>query len=92
MIFNLVILLVALSAVASFVAINASSVSVSLIFWQFKDVSLAIVVLSAVAVGIILAGIVAVYQKINDHIKIRSLESKVKELERQINQRSLPLQ
>lgn len=92
MIFNLVVLIVALSAVALFAVTNASAVSVSLIFWQLKDVSLAIVILSSVAVGIVLTGILAIYQKISDRIKIRSLESKVKELERQINQRGLSLQ
>ncbi len=92
MIFNLVVLLAALAVVALFAVTNASAVSVNLIFWQVKDASLAIVLLSSVGVGVLLAGIAALYQKINDRIKIRSLESKVKELERQINQRGLTLQ
>lgn len=92
MIFNMVVVLAALIMVALFAVMNASAVSVSLIFWHIKEISLAVVILSSVGIGILLAGAVALYQKMNDRMKIRSLESKMKELERQMNQRNLPLQ
>lgn len=92
MIFYLVVVLAFSIAAAVFAVSNASPVSVNLFLWQLREVSLALVILISAAVGIAVSSAVAVYVKINDTIKIRSLESRVRELERQISQRGLPLQ
>lgn len=92
MIFYLVVVLAVSVAAAVFAVSNASPVSVNLFLWQLREVSLALVILVSAAVGIALSSAVAVYVKINDTIKIRSLESRVRELDRQTSQRGLPLQ
>jgi uncharacterized integral membrane protein len=92
MIFYLVVVLAVSIAAAVFAVSNASPVSVNLIFWQLQDVSLALVILVSAAVGIAVSSAIAVYVKINDAMKIRSLESRVRELDRQATQRGLPLQ
>ena len=92
MIMNLTVLLVLAIAVALFAVANSSAVIINLILWQSQQVSLAIVILVSVLSGFIAAGVIAVLQKIRDGLKIKQLESKIKELERYISQRGLPLQ
>ncbi len=92
MIINLTVLLVLAVVVALFAVANSSAVIINLILWQSQQVSLSIVILVSVLSGFIAAGIIAVFQKIKDGLKIKQLESKVKELERHISQRGLPLQ
>jgi len=92
MIMNLTVLLVLAVMVALFAVANSSAVVINLILWQSQQVSLAIVILVSVLSGFIAAGVIAVLQKIRDGLKIKQLESKIKELERYISQRGLPLQ
>lgn len=92
MIFYLVVILVFSLIAAVFAVSNSSVVSVNLILWQLPEVSLALVILASAAVGMAAASAVSICIKINDMVKIRSLESKVRELDRRINQRGLPLQ
>jgi uncharacterized integral membrane protein len=92
MIFYLVLIVAVSIAVAVFAVSNASLVSVNLIFWRLSDASLALVILLSAAAGAVAASIVAAYIKIKDMARLRSLESQIKELQRQIDQRGLPLQ
>lgn len=92
MIMNLTVLLVLAVVVALFAVANSSAVIINLILWQSQQVSLSIVILVSVLSGFIAAGIIAVFQKVKDGLKIKQLESKIKELERHISQRGLPLQ
>ncbi len=92
MIFYLVLIVAVSIAVAVFAVSNASLVSVNLIFWRLNDASLALVILLSAAAGAVAASIVAAYIKIKDMARLRSLESQIKELQRQIDQRGLPLQ
>jgi len=92
MIMNLTVLLILAVVVALFAVANSSAVVINLILWQSQQVSLAIVILVSVLSGFIAAGVIAVLQKIRDGLKIKQLESKIKELERHISQRGLPLQ
>lgn len=92
MIMNLTVLLVLAIVVALFAVANSSAVIINLILWQSQQVSLSVVILVSVLSGFIAAGVIAVLQKIRDGLKIKQLESKIKELERHISQRGLPLQ
>jgi len=92
MIMNLTVLLILAVVVALFAVANSSAVIINLILWQSQQVSLSIVILVSVLSGFIAAGIIAVFQKVKDGLKIKQLESKIKELERHISQRGLPLQ
>jgi len=92
MIFYLVLIVAVSIAVAVFAVSNASLVSVNLIFWRLNDASLALVILLSAAAGAVAASIVAAYIKIKDMARLRSLESQIKELQRQIDQRGLPPQ
>lgn len=65
--------------IASFVSLNAATVSVNLFFWKAPEVSLALVVLFSVLTGVIMAFFFGIPQYIKTRKKIRELEKKLKE-------------
>lgn len=81
MIFRLIVVLVLSIIVAAFAVANSTVVSVNLIFWQTRQMSLSIVILTCVVIGVIFTGLIGIYQKTLDNFKIYKLEAKIRELE-----------
>ncbi len=79
MVFNLAVIVIMAILISTFAISNSGPVTVSLVFYQVKDVSLAIVILVSVLSGIIFAGILGLYQKVKDGIRIYRLESELKQ-------------
>lgn len=79
MIFNLIVVLTLSILVTMFAVSNSAAVSVNLILWQTQQVSLAIVILVSVLIGVMFTGVIALYTKISDSMKIFRLESKLRE-------------
>ncbi|MEK7377202.1 MAG: LapA family protein [Candidatus Margulisiibacteriota bacterium] len=78
--FNLSVILILSIIITAFAVANSAPVIVNLIFWQSQQMSLSIVILVSVLIGFSFAGILALYQKIKDSLKIRNLESRIRKL------------
>ena len=79
--FNLAVILISSIVITAFAVANSGTVVVNLIFWQSQQMSLSIVILVSVLTGFSFAGILALYQKIRDSLKIHNLESRLRKLE-----------
>ena len=88
--FNIFVILSVSVAVTAFAVANSTPVSVNLIFWQSREMSLSIVILVSVLAGFSFAGLLALYQKIRDLLKIADLETKLRRA-KQENQGDEPL-
>ena len=78
--FNLSVILISSIVITAFAVANSAPVIVNLIFWQSQQMSLSIVILVSVLIGFSFAGILALYQKIKDTLKIHNLESRIRKL------------
>ena len=79
--FNLIVILISSIVITAFAVANSGTVIVNLIFWQSQQMSLSIVILVSVLIGFSFAGILALYQKIKDSLKIYNLEAKLRKAE-----------
>lgn len=80
--FNLIVIIIFSIIIAAFAISNSTIVSVNFIFWQTQQASLAIVILVSTLIGVIFAGILGLYQKAKDTLKIYDLERKLRESRR----------
>jgi uncharacterized integral membrane protein len=78
--FNLAVILISSIVITAFAVANSGTVIVNLIFWQSQQMSLSIVILVSVLIGFSFAGILALYQKVKDSLKIYSLQSKLRDM------------
>ena len=76
--FNLAVILISSIVITAFAVANSGTVIVNLIFWQSQQMSLSIVILVSVLIGFSFAGILALYQKIKDSLRIYNLESRLR--------------
>ena len=79
--FNLSVILVSSIVITAFAVANSAPVIVNLIFWQSQQMSLSIVILVSVLIGFSFAGILALYQKIKDSLRIYNLEARLRKSE-----------
>lgn len=82
--FNLTVILISSIVITAFAVANSGTVIVNLIFWQSQQMSLSIVILVSVLIGFAFAGILALYQKIRDSLKIYNLESRLRKSQDQL--------
>ena len=73
--------------VTAFAVANSTPVSVNLIFWQSRQMSLSIVILVSVLTGFSFAGLLALYQKVKDLLKMADLEAKLRRAQQQNNEK-----
>ena len=79
--FNLTVILISSIVITAFAVANSGTVVVNLVFWQSQQMSLSIVILVSVLIGFSFAGILALYQKIKDSLKIYNLEARLRKSE-----------
>ncbi|MFA5097381.1 MAG: LapA family protein [Candidatus Margulisiibacteriota bacterium] len=85
--FNIFVILTVSLGVTAFAVANSTPVSVNLIFWQSRQMSLSIVILVSVLTGFSFAGLLALYQKIKDLLKMADLEAKLRRAQQQNNEK-----
>lgn len=86
---GLILALLIAIVIAGFASLNSAPVSLNLLFWKAPEVSLALVVLFSVLLGVIMAALFGTPQYVKTMQKIRELETKIKELERQAKEASI---
>ncbi len=85
--FNIFVILTVSLGVTAFAVANSTPVSVNLIFWQSRQMSLSIVILVSVLTGFSFAGLLALYQKVKDLLKMADLEAKLRRAQQQNNEK-----
>lgn len=81
MFYKLVFLLVLAICVAVFAVSNPGPVDINLVFWNFKGISLALVILVSVLLGAVMIGIFSIFDQIKNIFAIRRLQQRIKEEE-----------
>ncbi len=82
MVANLIFLLAFSVLIAIFALTNSQAVSVNLIFWHVGQVSLAVLILVSIIIGAVFSGVLGLYHKIKDAMRIRLLEKELREYQK----------
>ncbi|HHW08115.1 MAG TPA: LapA family protein [Clostridia bacterium] len=72
--------------VAVFAVQNAETVNIRLLYWQFQDISLVLVILGSAAVGALLLFILGSIKQFSLMLRLKEAENKIRKLENQLKE------